>query len=415
MKEFKFPDIGEGIEEGEIVKWRIKEGDRVEEHQVIGEVETDKAVAEIPSPYSGIVLKINFKEGETVKVGQVLFVIGEEGEKYTKSEVRGPVIKPAGAVGYLEEASDEEGATPRIVSPAKPAGIQVLATPAVRSMAKELNVDLTQASGTGPEGRITEEDVRRAAGSEAKTQAPELKIKRKYDMWGYIDRIPMKGIRKVIAKHMVESVKHIPHVTTMDEADVQKLVALRESEKLKAKEQGIHLTFLPFVMKACLVAMKEFPMVNSTLEEDSEEIIMKKYYNFGFAVDVDGEGLMVPVVKGVDMKSVLEIAKEMQELAEKARQRKLDLQDMRGGTFSITNYGSIGGTFATPIINYPEAAILGLGRMHDKPIAVDGKVEIRKVLPLSLVFDHRIIDGAYAARFLNVLIAQLQEPEKLSR
>ncbi len=409
-KEFKFPDIGEGITEGEIVKWYIKEGDKVEEHQAVGEVETDKAVAEIPSPYSGVVLKINFKEGETVKVGQTLFVIGEEGEKATESKE--PVFKAAGAVGYLEEAPEEIEPKPTVM---KPVSIekQILATPAVRKLARELNADLTKVTGSGPDGRVTKEDVRKVAGRKPEETPPEIKIMKKYDMWGYIDHFPLKGIRKAIARHMVESVKHIPHVTSMDEADVTELVKIREQEKVKAQEKGIKLTYLPFIMKACIAALKEFPLLNASLDEDNEDIIIKEYYNIGFAVDVDGEGLVVPVIKGADMKKILDIAKELQELSEKARARKLDLNDMRGGSFSITNYGSIGGIFATPIINYPESAILGVGRMYDKPVAVEGKVEIRKTLPLSLVFDHRIADGAYATRFLNSLILQLQNPEKL--
>ncbi len=417
-KEFKFPDIGEGIEEGEIVRWHIKEGDKVEEHQVVGEVETDKAVAEIPSPYSGTVLKINFKEGETVKVGQVLFVIGEKGETVseTKPEVRAPVFKAAGAVGYLEEAPEEEDVKPKhVVAKLVTVESVVLATPIVRNLAKQLGVDITKVVGTGPEGRITENDVKRA--TETKTlpeeKAPAMKITKKYDMWGYVDHVPLKGIRKAIARHMVESVKHIPHVTTMDEADVTELAKLREREKIKAQEKGIKLTYLPFVMKACIAALKEFPLLNATLDEENEDIIVRKYYSIGFAVDVDGEGLVVPVIKYAENKSILDIAKELQELAEKSRMKKLDLNDMRGGSFSITNYGSIGGIFATPIINYPESAILGMGRIYEKPLIVEGKIEVRKVLPLSLVFDHRVADGAYAARFLNALILNLKNPEKL--
>lgn len=418
-KEFKFPDIGEGITEGEIVRWYIKDGDKVEEHQVVGEVETDKAVAEIPSPYSGTVLKINFKEGETVKVGQTLFVIGGEGETIseTKPEVKAPVFKAAGAVGYLEEAPEEEDVKTAPVV-AKPVTVKsaVLATPIVRNLAKQLGVDITRSVGTGPEGRITEEDVKRATETKIlpEEKAPAMKITKKYDMWGYIDHVPLKGIRKAIARHMVESVKHIPHVTTMDEADVTELAKLREGEKIKAQEKGIKLTYLPFIMKACVAALKEFPLLNATLDEENEDIIVRKYYSIGFAVDVDGEGLVVPVIKYAENKSVLDIAKEMQDLAEKARMKKLDLNDMRGGSFSITNYGSIGGIFATPIINYPESAILGMGKIYDKPVVVDGKIEIKKILPFSLVFDHRIADGADAQRFLNTVISYLQQPEKLA-
>lgn len=411
-KEFKFPDIGEGIEEGEIVRWYIKEGDKVEEHQVVGEVETDKAVAEIPSPYFGTVLKINFKEGETVKVGQVLFIIGEEGEKIIAPEVKAPKFTAAGAVGYLEEAPEEEVKPAPVIARPSTAEPQVLATPIVRKLAKDLEVDITKVIGTGPEGRITEDDVRKATEKVPEKKVPEMKVVKKYDMWGYVDHTPLKGIRKAIARHMVESVKHIPHVTTMDEADVSDLVKLRESEKVKAQEQGIKLTYLPFIMKACIVALKEFPLLNASLDEENEDIIIKKYYSIGFAVDVDGEGLVVPVIKYADRKSILDIAKELQKLSEKARARKLDLNDMRGGTFSITNYGSIGAIYATPIINYPESAILGIGRIYDKPLVVDGKIEIRKVMPLSLVFDHRIADGAYATRFLNIIILNLQTPER---
>lgn len=416
LKEFKFPDIGEGIEEGEIVRWYIKEGDKVEEHQVVGEVETDKAVAEIPSPYSGTVLKINFKEGETVKVGQVLFVIGEVGEKVeTKPEVKAPKFTAAGAVGYLEEAPEEEVKPKPVITRHSTAEPQVLATPIVRKLAKDLGADITKIPGTGPEGRITEEDVRKAGETKEtpEEKVPEIKKVRKYDMWGYIDHVPLKGLRKAIARHMVESVKHIPHVTAMDEVDVTKLVILREQEKVKAQQQGIKLTYLPFIIKACISGLKEFPLLNAILDEENEDIIIKKYYNIGFAVDVDGEGLVVPVIKYADRKSILDIARELQELSEKARTRKLDLNDMRGGSFSITNYGSVGGMFATPIINYPESAILGVGRIYEKPAVVEGKIEIRKILPLSLVFDHRVTDGAYAARFLNAIISNLQNPEKL--
>lgn len=411
-KEFKFPDIGEGIEEGEIVRWYVKEGDKVEEHQVVGEIETDKAVAEIPSPYAGTVLKISFKEGEAVKVGQVLFVIGDEGETAIKPETK-TVFKAAGAVGYLEEApeEDEEKHSPTISTPVGTEP-RISATPLVRKLAKDFGVDITKIIGTGPEGRITEDDIRNSATAkpESEEKHPEMKIVKKYDMWGYVDHMPLKGIRKAIAKHMTESVRHIPHVTTMDEADITDLVKVREQEKVKAQETGIKLTYLPYIMKACIAALKEFPLLNSTLDEENEDIVVKKYFNIGFAVDVDGEGLVVPVIKGADMKSILDIARELQELAEKARQRKLDLNDMKGGTISITNYGSIGGMFATPIINYPESAIIGLGRIYEKPVAVEGKIEIRKVLPLSLVFDHRIADGAYATRFLNTMISHLQNP-----
>jgi pyruvate dehydrogenase E2 component (dihydrolipoamide acetyltransferase) len=390
MKEFKFPDLGEGIEEGKIVKWFVKVGDFVKEHQVVGEVETDKAVAEIPSPFKGKIVKINFKEGETVKVGQTLFVVEQESEIVKVFKDTPQKVEPAGAVGYLEEAQEE-----------------VLATPAVRKLAKELGVDLTKIKGTGPGGRITEKDVKSSVkfvsenGSISSSKEADLKVKRKYDFWGYVDYVPLNNIRRVTAKHMTQSWTKAPQVTIMDEPEVKELIEFREKESQKAEKNGIKLTFLPFIMKACWQAMKEFPLLNSSFDEENQQVIVKKYYNFGVAVDVDGEGLVVPVVKGVDMKSIYDIAREIVELADKARKKKLDLQDMRGGTFTITNYGSLGGVFATPIINYPEAAILGVGRIRDNK------------LPLSLTFDHRILDGAYAVRFLNLLASYLQNPANL--
>ncbi|MEK7519199.1 MAG: dihydrolipoamide acetyltransferase family protein [Patescibacteria group bacterium] len=410
-REFQFPDLGEGIEEGQIVKWLVKEGDQVKEHQAVGEVETEKAVAEIPSPYSGIIIKINFKEGESVKVGEVLFVVDDGQEDFLQKETLSkksvkPIMKPAGAVGYLEEAPDEiTESKPSVVSTPSKKELSVLATPSVRKLAIELGVDLVKIIPTGKDGRITEEDVKKSVKS-------QIVVKKKYDLWGYIDRVPLKGLRKTIAKHMIEAVKHAPQVTIMDELDVTELVKTREKESQKAERTGVKLTFLPFIMKSLIPAMKEFPLLNATLEEETEEIIVKKYYNFGVAVDVNGQGLIVPVLKGVDLKNIFDIAKEVQELAQKARERKLDIQDLKGGTFTITNFGSLGSYFATPILNYPEVAILGIGRMKEKPIVKDGKIEIKPMMPLSLTFDHRVLDGALAIRFLNSLMKNLQDPQK---
>lgn len=414
-REFKFPDLGEGIEEGRIVKWFIKEGDKVKEHEVVGEVETEKAVAEIPSPFDGTIIKINFKEGDSVKVGEVLFVVDDGKEEITQSQIHPkketkPLVKPAGAVGYLEEAPEDAESSSLLISKIEKNNNEkktpVLATPALRKLALDLKVDLTKVKPTGQGGRITEEDIRKANQS-------QITIKKKYDLWGYIERIPLKGLRKTIAKHMVEAVKHAAHTTIMEELDVMELVSLRQAQSQKVEKTGVKLTFLPFIMKALVPAMKKFPLINSTLEEATEEIIVKKYYNFGFAVDIDGQGLVVPVLKGVDSKNIFDIAKELQELAQRARERKLDLQDVRGGTFTVTNFGSIGSYFATPILNYPEVAILGVGRMKEKPIVKDGKIEIKPIMPFSLTFDHRVLDGAYAIRFLNLFFENLQKPEKL--
>jgi len=437
--EFRFPDIGEGITEGEIVEWLVKEGDFVEEHQAVGKIETDKAVAEIPSPVRGYIIKLMHNPGDTVKVGEVLFVVGDkkgeiaQQQKIQPKTVAPPqqvvqqksvaqkVVKPAGVVGYLEEApeleeaviEDERMALQKLQQslPTK-AEHEILATPSTRKLAKDLGVDLEKIAATGNEGRITDQDVKNAKGigEEVPKTQQEIKIQRKYDFYGTTERIPLKGVRKSIARKMTEAAQHAVQVTAHDEADVTELWHVREREKKIAEIRGIHLTFLPFVVKALIHGMKDFPFVNSSLDETNQEIVLKKYYNIGIAVDTE-DGLIVPVIKEADQKSILEIAKEIEELAQKARDRKLDLADLKGGTFSITNYGSIRGIFATPVINYPEAAILGMGRIYDKLVAEGEKVFKKKVLPLSFTFDHRIFDGAYAARFIDSVIKHLEDPD----
>ncbi len=438
--EFKFPDIGEGITEGEIVEWKVNVGDKVKEDQILADVETDKALVQIPSPVAGVILRLNYSKGETVKVGAVFVVIGQEGEnlenkKQEKLEDKiifkeEPKKKSVGVVGELEdadeldkqitEARNEIRQVKKIkdesaVEQADKAIGKVLAMPRVKHLAKELGVDIKNISGSGLHNQITESDVRTSQGKGTSEVKKEVTHVRKYDMYGYITRIPLKGVRKAIAKNMVQSATEIPHVSHVDKVDMTALVKVREREKLIAEKRGVKLTYMPFIIKALIASLKEHPSLNSSLDNDgigNQEIVMKKYYNIGVAVDTE-EGLMVPVLKGADRKSIIDIAKEITELAEKARKREINLGDLRGGTFTITNYGSIGGLFGTPIINYPEAAILGLGRMTDEPIAVNGKTETRKVMYLTLSFDHRILDGAEAARFMNKLISYLQDPDSL--
>lgn len=412
--EFKLPDLGEGLTEGEIVKWLVKVGDSIDEGQTFVQVETDKAVIEIPSPKKGVVLQILAAEGATVQVGQVILIIGEAGEKIEPVAEAKEVEKPpsVGVVGELEEAVEEvEARVPEKVHKAPSAKVEVLATPAVRKVARELKVDLSSLKGTGPRGRITKEDVQKAA--ERKEEVPPevaVKAARKYDMYGFIERVPLRGMRKTIARTMAKSKATAAHVTNIDEADITKLVALREKEKDRAAKKGIHLTYIPFVIKAVVAALEEHPYVNASLDDESEEIILKKYFNIGVAVDTK-DGLMVPVVKNAKEKSIFMLADELLKLSEKARERTIDLADLKGGTFTITNYGSVGGIYGSPIINYPEVAILGVGKILEKPVVVDGKIEIRKILPLSLSFDHRIIDGAEAARFMNTIIDHLEDPD----
>jgi pyruvate dehydrogenase E2 component (dihydrolipoamide acetyltransferase) len=409
--EFKFPDIGEGLTEGEIVRWLVKEGDEVKEGQPLVEVETDKALAEIPSPKTGVILKILAKEKEIVKVGQVIVVFGEKGEAFAAPP---PRPKSVGVVGELEEAPEEILATevkPKVEKPVL-VSEHIQATPAVRALAKELGVDINKVQGTGPEGRVLEKDVRPfAEGKEKPVEEVKKPTKvKKYDLYGYVDRIPLRGVRRSIAKAMVKSKYTAPHVTAMDEADVTALWKIREKEKKMAEKKGIKLTILPFIIKAVIAGLVEHPYLNASLDDENEEIILKKYFNIGVATDTP-EGLMVPVVKNAKDKSILQLAQELTQLAEKARNRTIDLADLKGGTFTISNYGALGGIYATPIINYPEVAILGVGKIKDTPVVRDGKIVVRKILSLALSFDHRVVDGGEGARFLNTVIAHLEDPD----
>ena len=424
--DFKFPDVGEGITEGEIVKWRVREGDVVKEDQVLADVETDKAVVEIPSPTSGKIVQILAKAGETVKVGQVIVKIGGAKDKaapVSKSKAPPPTPKPVqeqkkkgsvGVVGDLEEAEDEltpapKQATKEVVEEEHD---DILAVPAVRALAKELGVDLGDVSGTGKDGSIKKEDIEMVAGKIKKTAVshPGIKVVKKYDMYGYIDHIPLHGLRKAIAKNMMNAQQHTAFVTHMDEADVTHLVEIREKEKKRLEKKGIKLTYLPFIVKALIKACEAHPLINSTINEETQEIIVKKYYNVGIAVDTE-EGLLVPVIKRAKEKSIPEIAQEILKLAELARQRKLNIMDMKGGSITITSVGSLGGIFATPIINYPEVSNVGIGKIQDKPVVRNGKIVIRKIMPVFVTFDHRVVDGGEAARFTNVLKEHLEDPD----
>lgn len=428
--EFRLPDLGEGIAEGELVRWVAKEGDTVIEHEELLEVETDKALVKVPSPKSGVILKINAKAGEKVSVGEVLCVIGEKGEKIpgaTNLAVKSakevsvsssaPTKKKGSStvIGELEEAPDDETPAPKILpGPAKVMRSAISALPAVRKLAQEMGVDLKTVTASGPDGRITEDDVRAASGKSEKTmpvasgRAPTVA----FEKYGRVLRVPLKGIRKAIAENMVTSVRTIPHVTHMDYVDVTKLAIYREKEKEAAEGKGVKLTYLPFIVKAVVLALKEFPYLNSSLDDATGDIVIKQYYNIGIAVDTPA-GLMVPVVKSPQEKTIIEIGRDIYRIAELSRTREIEMKDLQGGTFTITNIGSIGGVFATPIINHPECAILALGRMMDMAVPVGGKFETRKMLPISLSFDHRIVDGATAARFANEIKRRLEDPDSL--
>jgi pyruvate dehydrogenase E2 component (dihydrolipoamide acetyltransferase) len=504
MFEFELPDVGEGVAEGEIVAWHVEPGDHVEEDDVLAEVETDKAVVDLPSPVAGTVRELLAAVGDVVPVGDVVVTIDVDGETATE--------------GTDTEATADEAAADEAAA-GEDAGGRVFAPPNVRRLARELGVDIASVEGSGPSGRVTEADVR-AAGED--DDAPEPAVARAEDDGGAapkqavtrvedddapepavtraeddgveaadrdrtlaapatrqfareagvdIDEVPTdrtrdgeayvepedveshlaameaatpeattaeattaetearttgageapeaevttepyRGVRRTIGKQMAQSAFTAPHACHHDTAVVDALVEARAELKPRAEDRGVGLTYLPFVMKAVVAGLQEYPVLNTELDEDAEEILYKHYYNLGVAVATDA-GLMVPVVEDVDRKSVLDIAATANDLAERARSRDLAPDEMQGGTFTITNFGAVGGEYATPIINYPETAILGLGAIEQRPVVVDGEVVARHTLPLSLSIDHRVIDGAEAAGFVNTVIEYLENPTLL--
>ena len=379
--DFKLPDLGEGITEGEIRKWLVKEGDTVDEHQNVLEIETDKAIVEVPSPKAGRVVKINKEEGETAKVGDVLITIAEKGEVPEEKPKLEEKPSSVSVVGVLPE--EEE----------------LLATPAARAAARELGIKIEAVRGTGPGGSITADDVRRTSGPTGKAE----------DRYGPAERVTLRGLRKTIAKNLITAQRTTAFVTGMEEADITELWDLREREKKSLLEKGVHLTFLPFIIKAVHHALAGHPLLNASIDDEREEIIIKKYYNIAIAVDTP-DGLMVPVIQEADKKTILDLSLAIQELSVKAKERKIKIEEMKGSTFTITNYGHFGGTFATPIINYPDVAILGTGKISEKPWVKNGHIVIRRILPLSLTFDHRVTDGVDASQFLTKVVNYLEDP-----
>jgi 2-oxoglutarate dehydrogenase complex dihydrolipoamide succinyltransferase (E2) component len=425
--EFRLPDIGEGIHEGEIVKWLVKEGDIVREDQPMVEVMTDKATVEIPAPRAGKILKLNAKEGETVKVGSVLVIIEELGEAKPEPKrevVEAPPQREPEPVAAAVSTTATTVAAPPPPSPTAAPAQRVLATPATRKLARELGVDIAQIRGTGPGGRVTDEDVRRFAAARTAPQppppspaptpppaapafAPSAVVTDRRE-----ERIPLRGIRKRIAEHMHQSKTTAAHFTYVDEVDMTELIQIREQMKPLAEQKGVKLTYLPFIVKASVAALKEMPILNASIDEAKGEIVIKKYYNIGIATATD-EGLIVPVIKDADRKSLLEIAMEIERLAKAAREGKIALSDLQGGTFTITSLGALGGLFATPIINYPEVAILGIHEIKKRPVVRDNQIVIRDIMYVSLSFDHRLIDGDVGARFCKKIISYLENPKLL--
>ncbi len=423
--EFRFPDIGEGITEGTLMKWLVKEGENIEEGQSVAEVETDKVTTEIPSPRTGVVSELKVEEGDVINVGDVFITIDTSGEvdeidKKEESVEKKEIVEEetAGVVGEVIASSEEiPPSTEEVVLSKKPDKVRVLATPVARKMAKDLGVDISKVKGTGPNGRVMKEDIIKAKDAMMKSKEESKISQIQYEESilvedERIERIPLTRIRKTIAEQMTLSRFTIPHTTAMDEIDVTELYEFRKKYKDILIEEEVKLTFLPFIVKGVIAVLKELPEFNSSLDEENDELILKHFYHIGIATDTD-RGLMVPVLRDGDKKSIVEIAKEIEDLSSRAKNNQIELHELKGSTFTITNYGSIGGYFGIPIINYPESAILGVGRIVKKPIVKDDEIVIARVLPLSLSYDHRIIDGASGARFLNLLSELLKNPEML--
>ena len=445
---FRLPDIGEGIHEGEIVKWFVKPGDQVKEDDILAEVQNDKAVVEIPSPVEGTVEEILVEEGTVAVVGDALIRFDAPGyedlklkgddhhasNEASKTEAQVQATAEAGqdlkkqplASNKQEVKQDEVAPAAENVVEESSSNKRIIAMPSVRKYAREKGVNIQNVTGTGKNGRVLKEDIESflnggqqvaeetIEAAETVTEANETTKAAPVVLEGEFPetREKMSGIRKAIAKAMVHSKHTAPHVTLMDEVDVTELVAHRKQFKDIAAEQGIKLTYLPYVVKALISTLRKFPEFNRSLDDVTQEIIQKHYYNIGIAADTE-KGLLVPVLKHADRKSVFNLSQEINELAVKARDGKLAPHEMKGASMSITNIGSAGGQWFTPVINHPEVAILGIGRISEKPVIKNGEIVAAHVLALSLSFDHRMIDGATAQNALNHLKRLLSEPQLL--
>jgi pyruvate dehydrogenase E2 component (dihydrolipoamide acetyltransferase) len=422
---FNFPDIGEGLDEGTIAEWYVQKGQKIESGQPLVNMETDKVVTDIPSPKSGVIAAVYGKVGETIHVGSPLVEIEIEGVDGAAAQQEALKTEPvaeegAGVVGTLEvagnsaylpssnEGLDAKSETRHEGKPAKKA----LATPVARAMARDLGVDINKITGTGPSGRVTTHDIEKFVSKAKKASPPDASIPQGIEEGPRVEYENLSQIRKTIAKNMVQSKHNAAHMTVFDEVEVSELMRIREKYKPLLAADGIKLSYLPFVLKAVAMALKHHKTLNSQMDLDNNRMIYKKYYNIGIAVDTE-DGLVVPVIRDVDRLSISQIAARLNDISEKARNRKLTLDDMKDGTFTVTNYGSIGGQFAVPVINYPQAAILGIGRMVTKPVVKGDDLVKGSVMPLSLSVDHRIVDGGEVARFLNRVMAFIDDPVSL--
>jgi len=443
VTEFKLPELGENIHQGDLVRLMISPGAIISEGQPVMELETDKAVVEVPSPVSGMIKDVLVAQGDKIKVGQVVFTLepGATSQPHAQQASRADEShqheQQAFQAAIQSEGRTEEEALPPDQPRTAPvatfsmpldldraAGVEhrgpVPAAPHVRRLARELGVDIHNVPGTGPGGRISEDDVKAytktllasGTGAAAATH-PKQPALPDFSKWGKIERVSMRGVRRKTAEHMWEAWSAVPHVTQNDKADITELEQLRTRFGPKAVEAGGKMTVTAIALKVCASALKIFPQFNASIDMEKEEIVYKQFINIGVAVDTD-RGLLVPVIRDVDKKNIVELAAELTQLSKKARDKKLAPTDMEGGTFTITNLGGIGGTGFSPIVNYPEVAILGLSRSSMEPVWMNGRFEPRMVIPLSLSYDHRLIDGADAARFLRWIAEAFEQPFLLS-
>jgi pyruvate dehydrogenase E2 component (dihydrolipoamide acetyltransferase) len=452
---FALPDLGEGLTEAEIIKVLVREGDEVAEDAPLVEVETDKAQVEIPSPMSGRVEKVHVEAGQTVKVGSVLITFADAGAPAARPVAVTPPGREAAAVlDPTQTLAREPRTEARVAAEPPPRRGIGPATPSTRRLARELGVDLHQVTGTGPAGRVTDADVRAfAAGGAAAGTAParqaadaaplaapasgvaaapsppaaeapagprrplataalEAPPLPRFEQWGVVERQPLSHLRRTIAERMALAAAVIPHVTHFDRADITDLDALIRRNLASAQTRGVTLTLTSFILKACASALRDHPIFNASLDPAAGELILKRYYHLGVAVAMD-RGLIVPVIRDVDQKPLLELARELAALAQRVRENRATLEDLRGGSFTVTNLGALGGTGAIPIINHPEVAILGVARAREEAVVRDGQIVPRLLLPLTLTFDHRVADGADGARFAADIVRRLEHADEL--
>lgn len=424
---FNFPDIGEGLDEGLILEWYVKTGQAVKVGDALVKVETDKVVADIPSPREGVITALYGKTGETIHVGNALAEIEIEGvhgsdaqELVIEDKLKTEAVEEegAGVVGTLEVAgnnafmpSSNEGFE-QVQVELSVGKKKALATPVARAIAKEFDLDINNVTGTGPGGRVMKEDIHNYHKNLAYKSQPISTQTEQANETSEVEIQNLTQIRKTIAKNMINSKQNAAHITVFDDVEVAELIRIRNKFKQRLADENIKLSYLPFVIKASALALKKHKLLNSEMDLEQGKLIIKNYINIGIAVDTD-DGLLVPVIKNADKKSIKELALEVSQISEKARNRSIKIEDMKDGTFTITSFGSIGGKYATPIINYPQAAILGIGRIYETPVVKNGEIRIGNLMPLSLAVDHRIVDGGEVSRFLNDILEYLGEPSLL--